>query len=819
MSEVIDLSSHTYEDALKLCELVYEDPNASAEIDRLMTEWGRDKTWEAVEQDWINSRVAASRGEGVYYGKSVGNGYVKPITSQAGTRIGYETTSQVSMTDALNSNSVTKATVRTPMQTTYEVVEQVPRTTFKTGVREAGTFIFGDLLPAVAGVSTGIALGKKISQTAYDHGLSWGADVADFDRTLYEGLTVLDPLDQAVFKTLWGLDEATGTTTAYLDEDALAYMAWYLADKGALDQKINEVDKTSLISQLQYPNRIPTTFNFTGSGICITHSPNWSNNSIITASAGYSLIVKYSFGSTYSQSFITVAKTPFTVTHQNGYDGRTYTYNSSPVTYNGQTFYYSSIGLGDGPNITIVGGNVPAQFFPSQNPSFWDLGKLMYDGDVTQIGGMEGVDDQSGATQPNATGWTSLPATKQGLQQQYPDMYNNAKHYDYTDENGNNRTKTYLPIPLPDTFSPTNPTSGDSTQDRTGNTILNIPKELIDTLTKIIENIPTPTTPTDGTPNNPPPTGSGGSPTVVMPVGSASSLWKIYNPTQAQIDSFGSWLWSSSFVEQIKKLFNDPMQAIIGVHKVFATPSIGGTATIKVGYLDSEVPSDWVNEQYVHINCGTVSLSEYFGNVFDYSPYTRVSLYLPFIGVVDLDVADVMRASIKVKYHVDVLSGACLADVIVSRDGCEAVLYQYSGSAIVTYPVSSGNYMGMVAGVLSVAGGLAGTIMSGGALAPALIGGAVGMSHLHTDVSHSGGFSGCAGAMGSKKPYLIISRPQTRMANNFSHFTGLPSNSHVTLNDCSGFTRVKSVYVKTTKKSTDEEKSMIEAKLKEGVLI
>ena len=93
------------------------------------------------------------------------------------------------------------------------------------------------------------------------------------------------------------------------------------------------------------------------------------------------------------------------------------------------------------------------------------------------------------------------------------------------------------------------------------------------------------------------------------------------------------------------------------------------------------------------------------------------------------------------------------------------------------------------------------------------------MSHLHTDVGKSGSFSGCAGAMGAKKPYLIISRPQTRVANNFEHFTGLPANSHVTLSNCAGFTKVKSVYIKTSKKSTEEERAMIASKLKEGVLI
>ena len=65
--------------------------------------------------------------------------------------------------------------------------------------------------------------------------------------------------------------------------------------------------------------------------------------------------------------------------------------------------------------------------------------------------------------------------------------------------------------------------------------------------------------------------------------------------------------------------------------------------------------------------------------MFDYNPHTTVSLYLPFIGIVPLNVDDVMRATITVKYGVDVFTGACLAMVEVSRDNATVNMYQYSG--------------------------------------------------------------------------------------------------------------------------------------------
>lgn len=257
---------------------------------------------------------------------------------------------------------------------------------------------------------------------------------------------------------------------------------------------------------------------------------------------------------------------------------------------------------------------------------------------------------------------------------------------------------------------------------------------------------------------------------------------------------------------------------IIGLHKIYAQPITGGAQNIKVGYLDSGVSAAIVANQYTTIDCGTVRLSEQFHNVFDYAPFTEVNLYLPFIGIVRLDVSDVMRASIHIVYHVDVLSGACLADVKVVRDSSGGTLYQYAGNASVTLPISSGSYMGIVSAVAGVAGGIAGTIASGGSALPLLASSAGAMFNAHTRVEHSGGFSGNAGAMGGKIPYLIISRPQTAMAKEFNKYIGYPSNFTATLGSCSGFVKVLECHLQNIN-ATKSELDEIDSILKEGVII
>ena len=432
----------------------------------------------------------------------------------------------------------------------------------------------------------------------------------------------------------------------------------------------------------------------------------------------------------------------------------------------------------------------------------------------------EGVTNQEGATQPDFTGCETPADYKQALQQQYPDMFQNAVTQKVAQPDGSVIVHTYVPVGTPTGTGDqptTNPSIAGQSQAETTADPSTSPEALAQTILEILTKTFTPTdTPTDTT--NPPDTGEGSTPTVVTPTGNASALWSVYNPTQAQLNNFGAWLWSSNFIDQVLKLFNNPMQSIIGVHKIFATPATSGTGNITVGYLSSGVSANLVSNQYTDINCGTVKVSEQFGNVFDYTD-TQIRLYLPFIGIVDLDVSDVMRGSVSVVYHVDVITGACLAEVKITRDGSGGTLYQYAGDAAVRYPISSGSYMGVVAGIASAVGGVASAIMTGGATLPMAAGAiAGGISGAHTQVQHSGNFSGNAGAMGGKKPYIIIERPQTMIADGFASYQGRGANVRRTVGQMSGYFKFSDVHTDSINGAAESEIEAIRAALESGVI-
>lgn len=771
---------------------------------------------------------------------------VETLVTESGQYAGWRLASQESygavsnVGSLVNSNTAggaasvqTSGTIQVPGQ----FAESAGKVTVKSGAVSTGTkalqFVSGTVLPATIAVATGLKLGYTIDKVLYDinpdifkyiGAEGWNPDVMKDISLIYreEGL----PLQEKLWNGLWGINPDDDTTQLYAEETQFAYMAGYLQSLGAFATQAS-VDLNSVsTSHIAYPDNYVLIAPDSGTyNIELAYVDKSSGK--ISTRAKIEVSVESEQGPVYIYSwcvngfdkfstyFSTCSKHP----HKLVYKYKIWSSGSEPDWISMQqaatTFidgynetYYSVRDLGAGITLnTIMNSSFTFSIINRYTSSISsnihkDISTYILHGEVVEP--INGISTQPNAIYPNIPNTTNISDIISALKQQYPGLWDSAVTNDVLQPDGSIKTFTYLPLPTPTSKGKydTQPTGDGSEQNQTHTDVsTDSSTEIQDSTTTII--VSPPTTP------NPPDTGGGSSPTVVPPVGKASSLWSIYNPTLEQVNQFGSWLWSSNFVEQLKKVFSDPMQAIIGLHKVYSPVQTSGQGTIKCGYLDSGVPSKLVSEQYVTVDCGSVDLQEYFGNVFDYHPYTEVSIYLPFIGVRHLDPSDVMRSTISVTYHIDVLTGACLAEVNVQRDAAGGTLYTFSGDAAVRYPVSSGSYMGIVSGLIGVA-----TSVVSGNLLPAL----GGVTRLHTNVDRSGSFTGNAGAMGSKIPYLIISRPQTAMADQFETLSGYPSNTFTPLSACKGFTQVKYCHVENLN-ATDAEKQEIEQLLKEGVIL
>lgn len=701
--------------------------------------------------------------------------------------------------------------------------------TFKVGATAAKTglttnTVINPISAGIAGVGAGIALGVGID------GLLYSANPDFWDA---HGLSTLNPetwktlVDgNDMFSGLFKTDADAGTSQMYIDESALAYIAKYLNVNGAFGAQTEQSNKyTGNTSWLSYPNSYSYPILYTANPARqYKYGHDKYNIRLSSASSDvHFAFVQYGDGTISQCTFSNKPGQSYKVEIEeyNDLSGetriRTETYKLGKMTLSPGGQYYGTDGgpfVAD-PKSEEFACNYNINKLNQSNYVARDFALIYYNSEISTAGGIEGITKQDGATTPNISADDTVDAVLSKLKEQYPGLWDDALTINTPQPDGTFKTYTYVPVgsAVANGRLDTQPTNTTQTQTDTAVNVNTSPENLVDTIIQTTTSKPTKTDVNTGTN-----TGSGGTPIVPPVTGKASALYTIYNPTLEQINSLGAWLWSSNFIDQLLKLFSSPMDAIIGLHKIYATPATGASQNIKVGYLDSGVPSKIVTEQYTTIDCGTINCYEYFGNVLDYKPYTNLRLYLPFIGIIDLSNSDAMRSNINVVYHVDVLTGACLAEVKIIRDGGGGTLYQYAGNACTTLPISSGSYMGVISSVSSVATRALAGFASGGALG-AVASGATGILNAQgTNVVHSGGFSGNAGAMGCKKPYLIIERPQTETADNTANLLGYGSNLFVQLKTCHGLTKVKGVHVDAVP-ATKDEKKLIEDKLIDGVII
>ena len=335
--------------------------------------------------------------------------------------------------------------------------------------------------------------------------------------------------------------------------------------------------------------------------------------------------------------------------------------------------------------------------------------------------------------------------------------------------------------------------------------------------------------------------------------GGVGGLVSVYNPTYAELTSFSQWLWVTYADATIDKIWNNPFDGIISLHELYATPNQGARKYIKSGFLVSPVDAITIPNRYTEIDCGTAIFPEFYGNYLDYSPYSKALCYLPFIGIVELNVDDIVGHTVNITYHVDSYSGACIALINCVNDRSSGVLYQFSGNCSVQLPIAGGSQAAIkaaqisagayqnayhIAGLAGLAGGVAsgiGSLLSlnlGGALSGAVNGIGSYMSNqaqgqaaavsqtvsAKSSVQHSGQFGESFGAMGNKKPYMILKRPVQVQVPDYQSEYGYPAHKYVNISECTGYIRCRGVHVLSAR-ATDTEKHMIEQALTEGVYV
>lgn len=379
----------------------------------------------------------------------------------------------------------------------------------------------------------------------------------------------------------------------------------------------------------------------------------------------------------------------------------------------------------------------------------------------------------------------------------------------------------------------------------------------------------------DDPPNPDPPTPPGPHPKPVDPVpipdlpplsGAGAGFITLYKLDPTQMQTFADECFDDSVWDILKHYFTKPADFVAGISICPFTPHGLQAYKPKFGITEWKYAYVAVDDTFASINCGDLYIEPFFNNFLDYNPYTKITIWLPYIGYRELNVDDVMGKMINVTYHVDCLSGACVAFISSSAVGptgpqIPVVYAQFNGNVLTQVPVDSSSMDSMVnAGVGLVGAGAtaAALVASAGAAAP--VAGAVeagtagagaaevtavagstaaeksvvmsavgassalqgatanGIQAMKPSTARGGGMSCAAGYMAVQKPYIIKTVPRQCLASNYIDIHGYPANIAGPLRNFSGYAEVDDIQLNDIPATIPEIQEIYQL-LKGGILL
>lgn len=320
-----------------------------------------------------------------------------------------------------------------------------------------------------------------------------------------------------------------------------------------------------------------------------------------------------------------------------------------------------------------------------------------------------------------------------------------------------------------------------------------------------------------------------------------TGLLTIYKLAQGQLNPLGQKLWSENFQNGILKITQNPIDAVIELKAFYFNIPSNTTKNLMLGNFDTEIVANTVQDTIVEVNFENLAISEFYGDFKDYNPFTKISIYLPFIGTQDLNVNDVMNSVINLTYHIDILSNNCVALITVSKniDGThlESVLYQFEGNCAQNIPISSASANTIIASRLSQFGAVNNAIRQVGStmLNPimgtgqqllnsgtSIVNAGIEMERAeiganHLDVARTGSLKGSAGILGTLTPYIIIERCISDYPTSFNRVMGVTSHRTLAVNTCEGYTKFSKIFISNFTGTRNEYDELINI-LQTGVI-
>ena len=280
-------------------------------------------------------------------------------------------------------------------------------------------------------------------------------------------------------------------------------------------------------------------------------------------------------------------------------------------------------------------------------------------------------------------------------------------------------------------------------------------------------------------------------------------LTSTYKMTRDRLSQLGAFLWSGNIFDSFSLVNSNPIENIISCKDIPFSIGGGTDKTIKLGNVDTGVNGEKVNTNFSEVTIGSITIPKKYNNFLDLAPYTKVTIYLPYIGFKELDVTQIMGKSITVKYAVDVITGGCIAEIFCSNTR----LYEFSGQVGIDIPITASNRAQVEAGYISNAVSSGADLVTGDVLGASET--MLSSAFSKYRYSSTGAPSPSCVASVNRTCYIVIDRPTYDNLKIFNHTRGRMCNLSKKIGNLKGFTICDSHIDLSGIVATDAEKEEI----------
>lgn len=291
-------------------------------------------------------------------------------------------------------------------------------------------------------------------------------------------------------------------------------------------------------------------------------------------------------------------------------------------------------------------------------------------------------------------------------------------------------------------------------------------------------------------------------------------ICRSYYITTSNLRSLSQFLWSDNFTKNIKLLNNDPIENIVSC-KMLPFVLNGSSATVVCGNVDTGVNAESIANNYYHV-IGSINIPSYYNNFLDYAPYTKLTIFLPFIGFKEIDCNLYIGKTLTVAYIHDIITGTCKAMLYSDN----IYVQSFDGVSGIDIPLTASNnsqianaFIGSAVGsVAQFFGDPIGGLLS---LGKATVSSALATQHYSTQ----GSYSPSCGAYETHICYIIVDRPSMQYSKTYNHDYGRPCNLSQTIGNLKGFTKMCDNIDCSGISCTENEKEMIKQLLTSGIYV